>query len=104
MISQLSQIGIHCDTNDNMCTCKKYDCSDFPSFEVEVIGNSGSFTLSIDYHQMLFNHGHGRYHLHVHGRHGHMMGNKRQWTFGQDLFHKYYTIFDRRHMRLGYIE
>jgi hypothetical protein len=85
--------------------CQEADCSDFPELEFTILKSEASgetFTLSfkdvlIERNKDYF------YYLKIQVS-DQPMGDKMMWILGQDLFHKYYTVFDTRNMRIGYIE
>ena len=90
------------------CTCKNEDCSDFPSINFSVLES----TVTGKVHKMSLESNYTMrrikpyyYRLMVQGGNSNYLGpNTVQWIFGQDLFHKYYAIFNIDQMKIGYVE
>ena len=86
------------DMSSIICTCVQEDCSDFPSLNIEVLESSESgktFNISLDSTFTMRRIASYQYRLMISGIDVQSLGaGFSQWIFGQDFFHKYYTIFD----------
>ena len=81
-----------------VCNCTKSDCSDFPTINfnvLESIETGKVHKMSLESNYTMRPYQPYRHQLMVHeGTSNYLGPNNIQWIFGQDLFHKYYTIFN----------